>query len=43
MPITAPAKLPKVQLIVPAILQTPFNDSAWLFEPNYDGFQAWSI
>ena len=40
MPITAPARLPKVQPIVPAILRTPFNDPAWLFEPKYDGFRG---
>ena len=38
MPISAPAKLAKVQPIVLAILRTPFNDPAWLFRLKNDGF-----
>jgi bifunctional non-homologous end joining protein LigD len=39
MPITATA-LPWVEPIVPVARQHAFNDSAWLFEPKYDGFRG---
>jgi bifunctional non-homologous end joining protein LigD len=32
--------LPRVSPIVPTSRPIPFNDSAWLFEPKYDGFRG---
>lgn len=39
MPKTTVA-LPRVEPIVPTLRPHPFNDPAWLFEPQYDGFRV---
>jgi bifunctional non-homologous end joining protein LigD len=40
MPQRATVVLPRVEPIIPTARPTAFNDPAWLFEPNYDGFRG---
>jgi hypothetical protein len=40
MPINKSTKLPLIEPIVPTARPQPFNSSAWLFEPKYDGFRG---
>ena len=35
-----PTPLPRITPIVPVLRPAPFNNSAWLFEPKYDGFRG---
>lgn len=40
MPQRTTTQLPRVEPIVPTPRRLAFNDSAWLFEPKYDGFRG---
>jgi ATP-dependent DNA ligase len=40
MPTRRFVSLPRIEPIVPTARPLPFNDSAWLFKPKYDGFRG---